>query len=194
MKKMLFSLTALMVVLIGFGTGTSLAEEETLLKAGKVTHGGFGGPVVKFSQINYGLGVLAGGRGGWIINHTFVIGAGGYGLTTPLESDEEDDLSFGYGGLEFEYIILSDKLVHLTIYTLLGGGGVSLPANQDEDTSGEGFFIFEPAVNAELNVTKFFRVGLGLGYRMVVGDEIYGLAAMDLSGVTGTLILKFGSF
>ena len=39
------------------------------------------GPAIRFTQIDGDFGVLVGGRGEWIINHRFVLGGGGYGLT-----------------------------------------------------------------------------------------------------------------
>ena len=56
------------------------------------------------------------------------------------------------------------------------------------------YFVFEPDLNLELNVTKFFRIGLGVGYRVVAGDDFKGYNYLDLSGVTGTLTFKFGKF
>ncbi|NIN69246.1 MAG: hypothetical protein GTO63_32105, partial [Anaerolineae bacterium] len=68
------------VTLVGSQFGVA-QEPETLIE-GDVRHGGFGGPVVKFTEVNNEFGVLVGGRGGWIINDSFVLGAGGYGLVT----------------------------------------------------------------------------------------------------------------
>ena len=113
---------------------TSFAQEETLIGNGEITHGGFGGPVIKYTQIKGEPALLIGGRGGWIINHSFVIGGGGYGLVSDIEADNFltfaplepiPYLNFGYGGLELEYIIQSDKLMHFTVYTLIGAGGIS---------------------------------------------------------------------
>ena len=58
-------------------------QQETLL-SGNIESGGFGGFVVRFSEIGGAFAVLAGGRGGWIINHTFVLGGGGYGLANDV--------------------------------------------------------------------------------------------------------------
>ena len=63
------------------------AQEETLLGSSEVTHGGFGGPVIKYTQIKGEPAVLVGGRGGWIINHTFIIGGGGYGLVNDIKAN-----------------------------------------------------------------------------------------------------------
>ncbi len=48
-------------------------EAETLLDAGIKT-GGFGGPLVKFTEMNDELSVIVGGRGGAIYNESFVVG------------------------------------------------------------------------------------------------------------------------
>ena len=128
-------------------------------------------------------------------------GGGGYGLTKNLNKGEDDisdgsTLSFGYGGFELEYIFGSDKLVHGSIYTLIGGGSLSLMGDETDNHTIETneYFVFEPDLNLELNVTKFFRIGLGVGYRVVAGDDFKGYNYLDLSGVTGTLTFKFGKF
>jgi len=66
------SLAAMTVVATG-------QEAETLF-AGEVVHGGFGGPVLKASTVNGSPALFVGGRGGWIINHSFILGGGGDGL------------------------------------------------------------------------------------------------------------------
>jgi hypothetical protein len=160
----------------------SAAQEETLLRS-ELESGGFGGPVVKFSDVGGEFAVFAGGRGGWIINHTFVLGGGGYGVANnlgELEFPFEREIEFGYGGLELEYINRSNNLVHFSIYTLIGAGGVTfLFGNTDT------VFVLEPAINLMLNVTEFFRIGAGGGFR---------LSNDDLSAPFGALTFKFGSF
>jgi hypothetical protein len=72
MKKYLL-ISILLVLVIPFEV---IAEEKTLVGNG-FDNGGYGAPVVKFMSLGGEVGVLVGGRGGWIINHTFVIGGGG---------------------------------------------------------------------------------------------------------------------
>lgn len=59
-------ITVLGVLLIGITTVH--AQEIQTLFGSDVSHGGFGAPVVKFSDVNGDLGGWVGGRGGWIIN------------------------------------------------------------------------------------------------------------------------------
>lgn len=198
MKKILIFIAAIIF------SGQLFAQEETILDMHEVTHGGFGGPVVKFTQINNEFGLLVGGRGGWIINHTFVIGGGGYGLANningnQLVSGKVPLINFGYGGFEMEYIYDSDNLIHFTAYTLIGGGSVNYrdPANHDKFDNNEDmqtFFILEPAVSVELNVVKFFRINFGASYRYISNFEYKGLNQSDVAGPSAILTFKFGKF
>jgi hypothetical protein len=180
------------------------AQEQTLVGSGEMSNGGFGGPVIKYTQIKNEPAVLVGGRGGWIINHTFVIGGGGYGLANQIEADyftnyNQPYIDFGYGGLELEYIIQSDQLVHFSIYTLIGAGGVHFRDNSYDDWDdwyfdSDEFFVLEPALNVEVNITSFFRINAGANYRYISGLNYNNLNNEDFSGFSGVLTLKFGSF
>lgn len=171
------------------------AQEETVLSGG-IRSGGFGAPVVKFSQVNDSFGLFVGGRGGWIINSTFVIGGGGYGLANDVVPDESSlpfdpfrRIEMGYGGLELEYIGLSDRVIHYSVYVLIGGGGVS-----HRTPISDSFFVLEPAVNVEVNLVSWFRLNGGVGYRYVSGVNSPELTNSDLSAFAGSLTFKFGSF
>jgi hypothetical protein len=178
------------------------AQEETLI-CGNIESGGFGGPAVKVTTINGEGAVMIGGRGGWIINHTFVLGGGGYGLvndisaTVPDAADGFRYVDLGYGGLDLEYITTSDRLVHLSIGLLVGGGGVRYKGDRvtDDRRSMDGFFVAEPSLTVNLNVTRFFRIGAGASYRYVNGVNGGGITSdADLSGASAMLTLKFGKF
>ena len=167
------------------------AQEKTLVSE-DFHSGGFGAPVVKFSEVADEFAVFAGGRGGWIVNHTFVIGAGGYGLANDIRFSDSvigRDIEFGYGGLELEYINSSNKLVHFTVYLLIGGGGLSGTVVEEESV-----FVLEPALNGELNITSFFRLNGGVGYRWVSAVDNPGFEDSDFSAVYGQLTAKFGAF
>jgi hypothetical protein len=197
MKKIMVLVGVLMCV-VSFQVA---AEEETLLGS-DISHGGFGGPVVKLTQVNDQFGVMVGGRGGWILDHRFVIGGGGYGLTDTVKGNEiafgnTPDIMMGYGGVEFEYIINPDQVFHLSVYTLLGGGGVFYNPDRDfnwDDEESDAFFVAEPAVNLIVNMTHFLRIGVGMSYRLITGVELEGLSDSDLSGIAGNITLKFGIF
>lgn len=178
-------------------------QPETLIK-GPIESGGFGGPVVKLSQAAGQTAVFVGGRGGWIVNHCFVIGGGGYGLVNeninvrPRDHRDEYRLEMGYGGVELEYVHKSRKLAHLSIQALIGGGTAGYRYwDWDTTVASDAFFVAEPALNVEVNISRPFRIAFGGGYRFVSGFDLQDLPEVrdkDLSGITGTLTLKFGSF
>lgn len=199
--------TILITIVILIST-TIFAQEKTIFGANPdISHGGFGAPVVKFSNVNGDFGVLTGARGGWIINHKVSLGFGGYGLATNtklngLVDGKERYLDFVYGGFELEYILCSEKVFHLTFIALIGGGGVDYRFSKNRyyddrencDREFDSFFVGEPTINAELNVTSFLRMDVGVGYRFVAGSDSDYITDSKLSSFSGVLQLKFGSF
>jgi hypothetical protein len=177
-------------------------QAETLFSGNHVSHGGFGGPAVQIGNVAGETGVWVGGRGGWIINldehHGVSLGGGGYGLVTNHRSPINPDLYAlgGYGGFIVEYINQSYRLAHFTATTLIGGGGLMLRDRDFDDVSDDtdSFFVLEPGVNLELNVTGFFRIGAGLNYRLTHGIGRFGFSDDDFSGFNGIITLKFGKF
>ncbi len=92
------------------------AQEQTLLGTGSIENGGYGAVVTKFTSVNGHFGLLIGGRGGWIINHSFALGAAVYGLANDVRAntpgpDGPHYLDLGYGGLDLEYIYRSNDVV-----------------------------------------------------------------------------------
>ena len=192
------------VLLLLLGTASVIAQEEETLISSKIESGGFGGPVLKIGSINGQTGILVGGRGGWIINHTYIIGGGGYSLANDIKArilgpNGERYLSFGYGGLELEYISGSDRLIHYSVMALVGAGGLSWQdknpnLHADLNSENDTFFIFEPGVNVTMNVTSYFRISGGVSYRFISGTQSSAASNADLSGPTGVLTFHFGKF
>ncbi len=128
----------------------SIFDQAETLVSGELESSGFGAPVVKFTQIDCKFGLLVVGCGGWIMNHTFIIG--GCGLT---------------------YKELNDWM-----------------SPQVSDN----FWIAEPAVNIELNISSFFRISAGVGYRLVFDVNLGDVTNSDIVGAEGILTFKFGKF
>lgn len=191
------------LLLLLFLSPALFGQEKTLI-SGRIENGGFGGPTVKLTQFNGDFAVMAGGRGAWIINHVISIGGGGYGVANDVPvgtsgPDTSQYLNMGYGGFELGFILSSRELIHLEINTLIGAGGVSyrssvLDSEIKVDTNGDSFFILEPSVNAELNVTTYFRITAGLSYRFTSGARYGIIDDAYLQGFSGVITFKFGSF
>ncbi len=177
-------------------------KQETLLK-GRSSCGGYGGLVWKGTQINGEFAMLAGVKGGWVINHSFVIGLAGYGLGNEVDPlnpviDLHRNVEFGYGGVFMEGVFMSNKMIHLTAGVLVGAGGIALnDRHGDFDVEWDdvdAVYIIEPEINVELNVAKFFRVGLGVSYRFVSGVDHTWTSNKEMSGYAAGLSLKWGKF
>jgi hypothetical protein len=214
MKMFTVLLLAFALVLPAYSQDTTKTshedEAQTLIGSGHITNGGYGAPELKFTQIQGNWGLMMGGRGGWIINHTFSIGGGGYGLLTSHKIENYQPpfdttvyLRTGWGGLFLEYINCSNSLVHFTINALIGGGGaVYTRAMKDVmyyDYNGRAyetsaFFVLEPGATVDLNVTKFMRISLGAGYRIISGLNLSRTTNKDLGGASINLAFKFGKF
>ena len=179
----------------------ALAGDETLFP--KVLESGyFGGPVGKLTWVNHESAILVGVRGGWIVNHQFVIGGGAYYLIDDVLVEESaivpvPKLLLAYAGPELEYVGRPTELVHYSLCALIGVGVVNYldsEGGQAGDVKEDFCFALEPGVNLMLNFTRIFRIGAGISYRYVYGVNLEGLDNKDLRGPCARLTLKFGKF
>jgi len=177
------------------------AQRTETLVSSRHRNGGFGGPVMKVGGVLGDPALFLGGRGGWVVGRTFVLGGGGYGLVNdniPLRvsyQGRDPVLEMGYGGLEMEYLHTSYRLAHFSVQTLLGGGGVRYRDRQRFETLAEdNFFVVEPGAHANLNITEYLRLSGGFNYRWTWGAELPGLRDQDLSGPLGVFTIRFGRY
>ncbi len=204
MKKGIFSIIIVAQILCLTSLGMAIdtvpkdIEDETLFRT-KPRVGAFLSPTIKFSEINDQAAVLIGGSAGFILNRNFVIGGAGYGLVNEVEGNmpERRLLQFGYGGLLLGYINRSRKLVHLSLHSLIGGGGLCWRTRYYNDWY-DALFVIEPGVDVMVNVTKSFRIGLGGSYRFVYGEDyarlVAGVGNEEIRGPALSLTFKFGRF
>jgi len=193
MKRM----TVVLLVLVSFA---AFAQEENLI-GDKIESGGFGAPVWRTTRLCGETAFLAGGRGGWIINHTYVIGGGGYSTVGDVKTGKTGDLGkplylrTEYSGLELEYIRHSDKVLHWTVHALFGGGSIQVREHEpDIQISSDRIVVLQAGLNAELNVLRWLRLNAGAGYRAVYGVDAKGFGNGDIGGPELQVTVKFGKF
>ena len=134
---------------------------------------------VRFSELNGDFTNFVGLYGGWLINHRFLLGVGGYGKTSGVDRSQ-----MGYGGLVLEYFIRPERLWNPSVKMLVGGGAISWNWTDP-------FFVAEPEVKMNLNLSRRWRLAFGGGYRFVGGAPGRDGA---LSGFLADVAIKFGSF
>lgn len=179
-----------------------IGQEPETLVGDSITHGSFGGPVLRFSRFNSQAGFMLGGHGGWIINRRFVIGGAAYGLlgtgidvpyTPPTGGNAY--LTFAYGGIELQYVERPLKLLHLAFSVLIGGGGTDYrQRGSGKLTPSSTLFVAEPGVGITLNLTPKTRLCVTGTYRIVSGVGLSGLRNGDLSGPAAALSVDLGRF
>ena len=142
----------ILILFLFFSTANIvLAQEETLL-SGDIESGGYGALITKIGPIKGTTAVFMGAQAGWIINHRIGLGAKGYGMINVVEEQSLQNvkLEFGCWGGLLEYIIASDKLLHVNINTLIGAGTIKYSVIDYQDPSSpfsysdDGFFVLEP--------------------------------------------------
>ncbi len=172
---------------------------------------GFGGLDVKITDLMDERSVLTGAYGGVIINRTYLLGLGAYGITTRpsfdgaipgLADTTRLRLYGGYGGVLIGGTILAKEVVHLSVPLFLGAG--NLEVSDDDFFQGIGdadftvessvFFVVEPGLQLEFNITSYLRIAAGASYRWVQGLELLNVEDEDMTGISGILSIRLGRF
>ncbi len=172
-------------------------------------HGAYIAPVIKLSTINGLSSNLLGVKGGWVINNRFVIGAEYYALNSNVSSNWVDpnsgltpNLAFSTGGLNFEYIFIRETIFSASLEMFMGGAGLNV---QPTKYYGADFLVWEPQVNANVNINEWFHLSFGLSYRTTSAMDNYHIDGADklpaldfaiknLRGWTGNVSFIFGMY
>lgn len=188
MKKYMF----LFVALLSFGSVASDDNSpKTLFENSNWKFGGFGGPVVKISQLGNGIGTMIGGRGMAIMNNVLTVGGAGYGMvggSRATVGSNSAQVCMGYGGPGIGVKLFADEIVHVDMFNLFGWGGLRFRDSKTTVT----FFALEPEVNVEVNLFRFMRVGAGVSYRFAFVGAEHDVKSTDLFGFGGQLYMQFG--
>jgi hypothetical protein len=172
-------------------------------------HGAYIAPVIKFTTINGQGSNLLGVKCGWIINNTFVIGAEYYALNSNVSQNWVDPFSgisplikFTTGGLNFEYVFIHEKMFSASAEIFMGGAGINL---QPSAYYGDDFLVWEPQLNANIDVNEWSHLSLGISYRTTSALDIYHIDGSgnfppldfpikNLRGCTGSVSFIFGVY
>ena len=96
-----------------------------------------------------------------------------------------------------------ERIVHLDVALLVGAGGLVVRTNERVPTPNgdrfqvghdDAFFAMEPALELEVNVTRFMRIAASASYRYISGVEVPGFSYSNLSMPAGGVAFRFGKF
>jgi hypothetical protein len=126
-------------------------QKQTVLQ-GKSKYALFVQLDAKNTSTHGDYGLFTGGQIGVTVNQVFSIGVAGYG-----KSNMPPGLP-AWGGVTFGYAFSPTKKLHLRATALVGSGSSSY---------GGVFYIFEPGIEAVLNLSRIVRVQFGLSMPLV---------------------------
>jgi hypothetical protein len=95
---------------------------ESHLTMERIQNGFVIAPDNRFTDVDGRYANLLGFYGGWMMDRTFLIGAGGYWLTNGSHDQE-----MSYGGAVVEWLVHGDRRLGFSARALIGGGSASLP-------------------------------------------------------------------
>jgi hypothetical protein len=212
MKKLMILIFSLIV------SGVSLAQEgsgrpsdiQTIFKSSRTT--GYGAITNKFTYIRGEYANMVGAYGGVFIDRKVMIGIGGFATTNNVSVPAQFSsvpgvpMSYGYvqSGLMTEYVIASNKPVHLVL-SMFAGAGFSYqyehwsnPSYDWNQSHGiydqQWFFVMEPGAQLEINLFPWMRISPGISYRSAHNSDGLGLSDSNLSDWNYSFTLKFGKF
>lgn len=184
-------------------------EIRTLFSKNK-KNGAYGAISYGYSQIDGEDALVSGARAAFIIDQSFAIGLGGYGFVNNLdyhsyinEQPVEYTLAGGYGGLLLEPIIGGRNPVHFSFPVLFGIGGAAMIQDYGhnhwddylvDDIDNDVFFVVEPSVELEFNLTRYFRAAAFVSYRHTSRLDLYDTNPEVLRGFSFGTTFKFGTF
>ena len=187
------------------------SEIRTLLGNNNFTLGGYFGFGGGYALIDDKDAILMSGRGVCLINRGLGFGFTGTGFINDYHYDAvlDDDVNLtgGYGGLIIEPILFPRSPIHIAFPIVAGVGGIAYTRSDwyQEDwhnwefrearvEDSETFLVFEPGVEIELNMLKFFRLAGGVSYRYTTDIDLIDTPGNVLEGITTSITLKFGKF
>lgn len=179
--------------------------------SGSMSHsGGFGALSFRSSEFRDESIVMAGFRGGWIINRTLGIGVEGHGIIPTAKFDDirvnrEVNILGGYGGMFLELIFFSNQVVHVTFPVSAGAGWLGYhqidddntmipPPPTDNEVDSDVFWYVEPGADLEFNVSRNFRLAFGVSKRFTQDLELINTDPKAFDKLNYFITLKIGGF
>ncbi|MCC6724726.1 MAG: hypothetical protein IT258_09460 [Saprospiraceae bacterium] len=181
MKKHFWAILAFAM----FSATVFAQKDETLVgKTGLRLSGMWGGSNLgmSFGGDNHGM---AGGFFGLEFNKALTVGISGIKSTESTDYTGQFDLD--YRGLLLGYTYLSHKVIHPRVSFLMGNGKLKLKGGEDDTV-----FVIQPSAGAEVNVFRWFRLGVEGGYRFISNTSLPEPSDSEVSSAFVQLSLRFG--
>ncbi len=201
MKTKLKKLAFLALIMLPvFSFAQEEEEIQTLFAKKPVKISGFGGPVVNVTSMKNDFALVHGFSGAALFNQKFYAGF----YVRELENEfsrhfitgNSYDFYFNHRGLLLGYIFMPKNVLHFNIGLQAGKGELEYEDPLTYNWYYDDFvLILQPSIEAEINLAKFMRIGVGVNFRFLNDiNEIPGFSNGDFSDIGGQVSLKFGWF
>ena len=188
----------LLVALLTMAAPAIAPAQQRTLFGDNAYYGGYGGPVLRVTEIAGEGAAFFGGRGTLLINSTWGLGFSGIGWTDSNIRGNDGglyELNLGYGGVTLEYIARTFDVLHVAAeLTTAAGGAKQSPPGAARHHPDDTFLVVEPALTFEINLTRSMRIAAGGTYRYVSGIDLPAFTDDDVRGASFIVMVKFGSF
>jgi len=185
MKKHIFPVLALLL----FSTVLSAQRDETLIgKTGLKLTGLWGGPNIGMAGFDSDSHGMTGGSFGLEFSKSLLLGFGGLsGTASTMYNGQFRKYEIEYGGFMVGYAYKSYKVVHPRVSFLMGSGNLKIKGEPDD-----AIFVVQPSAGAEVNLFRWFRMGLEGGYRFVSNTSLPKPSDGEVSAPFAQLSFRFG--
>ncbi len=167
----------------------------------------------RFTKTSIDRALFVGGKIAWMPSDCMSFGLMGYGMTDKpiiniIEENSPVDayLYAGYGGIFMEYYFMPTEIIHFYLGTAFGLGGVhatpvlnSTAASTNINNSI--FWLVEPNMGVELNISSFLKIGVDVSYRyseLSAKDKYFAqssdLTDFNISGFATGIYFKLGLY
>ena len=200
MKKIFLLLILSTIILY-----TQAQEEEndniqTVFKSKPEKIRGFAGPLINIIDLDGKTAYMGGFSAGIIFNGQFILGIYELEMQNTIFTDNTNyigyKMDFDHKGIWLGYIFRSKNVIHFNTNLQVGKGNLEVYDDINDVWLEDDFTILlTPSVEAEFNIAKFFRVGIGANYRFAFDvNELDNYDNNDFSGIGAFISFKFGWF
>lgn len=182
-------LLAVLFLIPVFTTLSAQREETVLGERGWGLSGLWGGYTHQLTQYNDQEAFNSGGFFGFEFGKSLTLGWSHTNLRDDirLNNNETQRFDFKYNGGKVGYAFIPYKALHPILNFEIGTGRAKL-AGEGEDK----VLVMQPSAGLEINIFRWFRLGVEGGYRFVQSSDLVGITAEQMSGPYGQATLKFG--
>lgn len=164
-------------------------KEETVIGSRGLGFSGiWGGYKHQITQFGNTTSYVNGGFFGLEFGKALLIGLGNYSVIDEFKWDGIQNQEFDMRWRPFlvQYGIKNFKSIHPQVGFEIGRGRVDFGDSKDR------ILVMQPSAGLEVNVFRWFHLGVDGGYRFVSDSSLPGLSDEALSGWFGQATLKFG--